>query len=534
MSASEKTVLLNSDTYSESSENVQEKRTRSLTTIALAAAMLVQSFLLVGVFPYSGFMAMQLVPGLNEETSGSYAGLIACSFMVGRTASSFGWGQISDKYGRVFVIRASLLLSAVFSILFGLSSNFYLALLWRGILGLCNGIIGPVKVLVTEYNRGDRNKETEMMGLVIGTWGLGFLINPAITGFLSEPAKQFPESFLVRTFEPLLTAFPFLLPNVVGSLFCLIADGLVHSFVEETLPLEQREFLTLLPCKKKLVRTASSCGLLKQSDEDPETDGPASSETGSLMPEEDVVEWSGELTVEWSGDFSLESSREFRPPPATLSSLLRREATREHLLVYWAYSFLIVGLEESFPLYCLSKASGMAIGEKIIGEIFSGSGFFFITIQYFLLTGLVKRFGFYKTLTIGGFASVPFSALIPLTLITNRNAPEGSLTILSFMLLSGVYAVVQVFSVLVISTLTMTTNRTVPPHHRGTMQGLSMVGGSIAKAAGPAFSGIFFSSSVRYFIPPTGSIVVFGLFSFLGICVALKMGRLQIYENSLM
>ena len=31
------------------------------------------------------------------------------------------------------------------------------------------------------------------------------------------------------------------------------------------------------------------------------------------------------------------------------------------------------------------------------------------------------------------------------------------------------------------STLIMTTNKTVPPHHRATMNGLSMLGGSLAK-----------------------------------------------------
>ena len=190
-----------------------------------------------------------------------------------------------------------------------------------------------------------------------------------------------------------------------------------------------------------------------------------------------------------------------------------------------------MSLEELFPLFCLSRASGLAIQEKNIGEIFSMSGLFFITIQYFLLVGFVRKFGFYKTLTIGAFASVPFCAPIPLSLFTNRDVPEGTLALSTFLLLSAVYAVVQVFSVLVISTLTMTTNRTVPSQHMGSMQGLSMVGESIAKAVGPAFSGILFSSSVGYFIPPTGSIVVFSIFSFLGICLALKMGRLQEYEK---
>merc|ERR1719491_116530 len=101
--------------------------------------------------------------------------------------------------------------------------------------------MGPLKTLITEYNQGDKNKETHMIGLVLGMWGYGFLINPAITGYLSDPIKQYPNSKLVEFFGTLLRAFPFFLPNFVGCLFCLIAYILVLNFVEETLPLERRE-----------------------------------------------------------------------------------------------------------------------------------------------------------------------------------------------------------------------------------------------------------------------------------------------------
>ena len=121
------------------------------TTAALSFALLVQSYLLVSVFPYSGFLAMHLLDGLTEETAGSYAGLIASSFMLGRVLSSLEWGKAADKYGRVFVIEASLLLSAMFSLLFGLAPTFALALATRFLLGLCNGLIGPIKTISVTF-----------------------------------------------------------------------------------------------------------------------------------------------------------------------------------------------------------------------------------------------------------------------------------------------------------------------------------------------------------------------------------------------
>jgi MFS family permease len=98
---------------------------------ALCVCAFVHSYLLISVFPYSGFMAIDLIASVDEENAGTYAGLIASAFMFGRAISSYGWGQVADVYGRTFVLLASLLLSLVFSILFGLSTSFPLALFWR-------------------------------------------------------------------------------------------------------------------------------------------------------------------------------------------------------------------------------------------------------------------------------------------------------------------------------------------------------------------------------------------------------------------
>ena len=69
---SERTKLIPTKTSSnEADENMKTlSNPTETTTAALAVAMLVQSYLLVSVFPYSGFLAMFLIPGLNEETDG--------------------------------------------------------------------------------------------------------------------------------------------------------------------------------------------------------------------------------------------------------------------------------------------------------------------------------------------------------------------------------------------------------------------------------------------------------------------------------
>ena len=522
--ASEATRLLSKDEGvesigSESKENTPDKDLSRAIGV-LSFSLLIQSYLLVSVFPYSGFLAMHLIPGLNEETAGSYAGLIASSFMAGRALSSFEWGKAADRYGRAFVIEVSLLLSAAFSILFGLAPTFPMALALRFLLGMCNGLLGPIKTMVSEYARGDQEKETKWMAIVIGMWGYGFLINPAISGYLSDPVKQYPDADFVRLLHPVLEAFPFLLPNIVGCCFCLVGYLLVHNFVEETLPEEKRQQFQLpsiLPCMKSnhpMMRNVSSWGLFKHLHN---SDGDKSEELNAILS-------SPKAKNRRQSEKSDEGS-------ATISSLLKRKSTRQHMLIYWIYSFLIVAVDEVFPLYCISKSSGLGITEKVIGKILSWSGLFFICIQFFLITGLVGRFGFYKSLRIGALFSIPLAGYFPVALITNRGAPDGSLTFATLLFISALYGCIRSFSSVVFSVITMTLNRTVPENQRASMNGLSMLGGSFTKALGPLFGGVLFSTSVNNVTPPFGSVVVYSTISLLGIGLCIQAYFLREYDG---
>ena len=113
--------------------------------VALCACMLISSYLPVSILPYAGYMALDLLASsekgdqnllrtINEENVGSYAGLLTAVFMLGRAVTAYAWGKTSDSYGRTTALYASLASSVVFSLLFGLSTSFGLALLWRFLL----------------------------------------------------------------------------------------------------------------------------------------------------------------------------------------------------------------------------------------------------------------------------------------------------------------------------------------------------------------------------------------------------------------
>jgi MFS family permease len=88
---------------------------------------------------------------------------------------------------------------------------------------------------------------------------------------------------------------------------------------------------------------------------------------------------------------------------------------------------------------------------------------------------------------------------------------------------SVLMAAYRVFSLAFFSSLTVALNRTVLPSHRGTMNGLTTLGGSVAKALGPMFAGalVAFSFSSGVFAPHVGAVFMFFLIGGLGVLVSM-------------
>ena len=73
------------------------------------------------------------------------------------------WESMADAYGRRITLTLSLLLCTLLSLAFGLSSSYWLALTWRFLLGLANGILPIVKTTVSEIAPGDKVLEARGM-----------------------------------------------------------------------------------------------------------------------------------------------------------------------------------------------------------------------------------------------------------------------------------------------------------------------------------------------------------------------------------
>ena len=151
---------MTSSAFQRSTTTAQHTR----ATAALSLATFFFSFLLHSVVPYSGYMSIHLLAGkINQDNAGVYAGLLSSATMLGRCLGDNRWRKLADLYGRVTSLLLSLMLTSLFSLAFGLSSSYWLALTWRFLLGLANGILPIVKTTVSEIAPGDKVLEARGM-----------------------------------------------------------------------------------------------------------------------------------------------------------------------------------------------------------------------------------------------------------------------------------------------------------------------------------------------------------------------------------
>ncbi len=121
-------------------------------------------------------------------------------------------GDLSDKHGRKKLIIVGLIIFGLSQLAFGLSSELWMLYAARFFSGLGSAFIVPpmmafVADITTYENRG------RGMGLLGASMSLGFMIGPAIGGFLSKVSLQFP--FYTATVAALAAALisVFALPN---------------------------------------------------------------------------------------------------------------------------------------------------------------------------------------------------------------------------------------------------------------------------------------------------------------------------------
>ncbi|KAG6763345.1 hypothetical protein POTOM_030759 [Populus tomentosa] len=390
----------------------------------------------------------------REEDIGYYAGYVGSSFMIGRALTSVLWGIVADRYGRKPVILLGTIAVVIFNTLFGLSVNFWMAIITRFLLGSLNGLLGPIKAYAVEIFRA----EYQALGLstVSTAWGIGLIIGPALGGFLAQPAEKYPNLF---SKDSLFGRFPYFLPCFCISLFALVVT-IVSCWLPETLHVHNEK------------KTSSNDSY-------------------------DALE---AATSASKGDETRTDDKGRKP--SSNESLLKNWPLMSSIIVYCIFSLHDMAYTEIFSLWAESsrKLGGLGYTTEDVGEVLAISGMFqpsCLSTFSVSIRGEDSRTDTGSS-NLSGKHQTPFSIYVISILLLSSYPFIAMLSGLGLSILINCASIMKnVFSVSIITGLFILQNNAVDQNQRGAANGISMTGMSIFKAAGPAGGGAILSWAQR-------------------------------------
>ncbi|KAK7999307.1 major facilitator superfamily transporter [Apiospora arundinis] len=209
--------------------------TRQLTVLAICRFS--EPIAFNSILAYTYEMVKDLDGAGSERDAPFYAGLLVSAYAVAEALTAMGWGALSDRVGRKPVVLAGLGGVALSSLLFGLSTNYWVALLARFVGGALNGNVAVMQTMVAEMVKVPEH-EPKAYATQPFVWTLGGIIGSAMGGFLAQPARFYPDLFPA---DGLFGRYPYLLPNLVAVIVVVLAIIQGIFFLEETNPRSARE-----------------------------------------------------------------------------------------------------------------------------------------------------------------------------------------------------------------------------------------------------------------------------------------------------
>ena len=143
------------------------------------------------------------------------------------------WGSLSDTHGRKKILLITIAGLALSYLIWGLSGNFWILIIARLIGGVMGGNLSVATAVVADVT--PKQNRTSGMAIVGIAFGLGFIMGPAIGGFLGQ--------FNLLDTYPSLASIginPFSITAFFSLLLSLINFFWVYFKFQETLPSESR------------------------------------------------------------------------------------------------------------------------------------------------------------------------------------------------------------------------------------------------------------------------------------------------------
>ncbi|XP_040384786.1 probable peptide/nitrate transporter At3g43790 isoform X4 [Oryza brachyantha] len=374
--------------------------------------------------------------------------------MLGRALTSAAWGMVADYIGRKPVIIFGIFSAFVFNTLFGLSTQYWMAITTRFLLGSLNGLLGPIRAYAIEVCRPEH--QAIGLSLVSTSWAIGLIVGPAIGGYLAQPSEKYPNLFPTNS---LFGRFPYFLPCLCMSVFCL-AILISCIWLPETLHKHATERNG--DCENESLST-------------------------HLLDSEELAEQ--------------------HISAAKNKSLFKNWPLMSSIILFCIVSFDDMAYTEIFSLWSESdrEYGGLNFSSEDVGQVLGITGASILLYQTFIYPHIVKVLGIINTSRV--------AIILSMALLFGY----ASMTYLSRPWLSIVVNIASVlknnFVVTIVTCSFILQNNSVPQHQRATANGLATTLMSFFKAFAPAGAGIVFSWAQKrqhaFFFP--GDQMVFSL-----------------------
>lgn len=437
-----------------------KQRINRKAVAAVCLANCAHFYAICSIFSYAGFLAVDCGWAADEDQAGFAAGLLPTALIMGRLPTSIFWGHAADRYGRRPSLACAMLAVTFGNLLFGISTNLYLALAARFVfLGAANGWVSLMGLLC--HDLGGTTQQAQVFSWVISAGSIVATLGPALGGF---------------TYAKLGSTYPALPPSLIGS-------GLGVTAIVTTL-----------------------CWL-------PETRPGQPGKSGS------TTSTTADSSASTKGAPDAVSTPTATPP--SLWALLCLRPMPLAVILRAGHGLALFAVFDVVPLWAIASvgSGGLAMSEEEVGVMLAGSA-----IGQFLYTSLAmgklcNRMGTRTSFSTGCYVAGVCLILVPLLpLALPAAAPRPA----SIALISFVYCVYGC-SMLTAGTgaVGMTTNLCARhPERSGSLNGAVALAEGCGKGLGPAIAAPLFAVAIasrpaNSTAGPSGAILVFGAFALL-------------------
>jgi DHA1 family tetracycline resistance protein-like MFS transporter len=131
-------------------------------------------------------MIIPLIPFYAERfgASASVVGLLVASYAMAQLVGAPILGGLSDRVGRKPILMASLVGTSLGFLLFGLAGSLWLLFVARSLDGLTGGNVSVAQAYIADVSSPE--KRARNFGFIGAAFGIGFIVGPAMGGFLSR------------------------------------------------------------------------------------------------------------------------------------------------------------------------------------------------------------------------------------------------------------------------------------------------------------------------------------------------------------